>query len=422
MSELLQGGQHPDNDQLNAFVEHSLPAHEQEQMLAHLATCPACRQIVALAMPPLEEVPVVAPAQVRRSALRLVWVAVPALAALIVLAVFLRRPDTPAHTTTGSPQLAEARPPAPPPAPAAPEPEPAASGAPAAHRHQIPRPATPKQEAAPTDRLMAGPPASGAPGGVMGGILGGIGTGPSSPQAAPAPAINGRASFFQVAHLLPSHLAIVSMASHGNERVAIDANHQLFFSDDNGKQWKAVAVPWKGHAVRVALASAGSAALPLHPLARKLADAPMMNRSASLTASTTSAPLSGTVTDPTGATIQGATVEAIEFGSVAGRATSDSEGKFRIDSLPPGSYRVEAQATGFLKQSSVTEIAPAHPTTVDFTLQVGSAAQTVTVETASSALNTVIIAPATPALAQFEITTDDGQRWVSDDGQVWKPK
>ncbi len=52
MSELLQAGQHPDADQLNAFVEHTLPAHEQQQTLAHLAVCPACRQIVALSLPP----------------------------------------------------------------------------------------------------------------------------------------------------------------------------------------------------------------------------------------------------------------------------------------------------------------------------------------------------------------------------------
>ena len=58
MSEILQAGQHPDADQLNAFVEHTLPAHEQQQTLAHLAICPACRQIVALSLPPADESPV----------------------------------------------------------------------------------------------------------------------------------------------------------------------------------------------------------------------------------------------------------------------------------------------------------------------------------------------------------------------------
>ena len=37
MSEALQFGQHPDADQISAFVEQALPAHEREQMLGHMA-------------------------------------------------------------------------------------------------------------------------------------------------------------------------------------------------------------------------------------------------------------------------------------------------------------------------------------------------------------------------------------------------
>ena len=43
MSEYLQPGQHPDADQIGAFVEHALPAHERERMFNHLAVCPECR-------------------------------------------------------------------------------------------------------------------------------------------------------------------------------------------------------------------------------------------------------------------------------------------------------------------------------------------------------------------------------------------
>src|SRR5215472_7851917 len=53
MSDLLQSGHHPDADQLSAFSEHALPAHEYEQTLAHLAVCPDCRRVVALSMPPV---------------------------------------------------------------------------------------------------------------------------------------------------------------------------------------------------------------------------------------------------------------------------------------------------------------------------------------------------------------------------------
>src|ERR1700751_2861624 len=49
MSEFLHPGQHPDADQLSAFAEGVLPDHERVEMLAHLAECADCRQIVFLA-------------------------------------------------------------------------------------------------------------------------------------------------------------------------------------------------------------------------------------------------------------------------------------------------------------------------------------------------------------------------------------
>ena len=64
MSDLLQSGHptqpgdpatlHPDPDQLSAFAEQALPAHEYQETLAHLATCPHCRAIVTLALPTVE--------------------------------------------------------------------------------------------------------------------------------------------------------------------------------------------------------------------------------------------------------------------------------------------------------------------------------------------------------------------------------
>src|ERR1700730_16603279 len=91
MSELLQSGRHPDADQLSAFIEHALPAHEQEETLAHLAICPHCRSIVALSMPPAEELPLPTPA--RRpwlSGWMMVWPAGAALAALVLAGIYLR--------------------------------------------------------------------------------------------------------------------------------------------------------------------------------------------------------------------------------------------------------------------------------------------------------------------------------------------
>ena len=88
MSELLQSGQHPDADQLSAFVEHALPAHERQETLAHLAICPDCRAIVSLSLPPLEELPKPEVQPVRKpmfSGWRLALPAAAAFAALVVI-------------------------------------------------------------------------------------------------------------------------------------------------------------------------------------------------------------------------------------------------------------------------------------------------------------------------------------------------
>lgn len=46
---------HPDANQLAAYAERSLAERESVQVLAHLAECRDCREIVALSAPPLEE-------------------------------------------------------------------------------------------------------------------------------------------------------------------------------------------------------------------------------------------------------------------------------------------------------------------------------------------------------------------------------
>ena len=118
MSELIQSGQHPDADQLSAFVEHALPAHEREQTLAHLATCADCRAIVALSLPPLDEAPVLQPEPAHRpwlSGWNLAWPAA-TLAALAALAFFIVHLHSvaPIKSNIASPtEVASSHPPAP---------------------------------------------------------------------------------------------------------------------------------------------------------------------------------------------------------------------------------------------------------------------------------------------------------------------
>jgi len=52
MSEHLQTGMHPEPDSLNAFIEGVLPEHERLECLAHLADCARCREIVFAAQEP----------------------------------------------------------------------------------------------------------------------------------------------------------------------------------------------------------------------------------------------------------------------------------------------------------------------------------------------------------------------------------
>ena len=81
---------HPDADLLTAFAEHSLTTREHDQVLAHLAACGSCREVVALAGSQLVE-PV--PEPVRKRALWEMplfhWGAVAATTVVVIAAVSL---------------------------------------------------------------------------------------------------------------------------------------------------------------------------------------------------------------------------------------------------------------------------------------------------------------------------------------------
>jgi Carboxypeptidase regulatory-like domain len=429
MSELFQAGRHPDADQLNAFVERALPAHEQEQTLAHLALCPHCRQIIALSLPAGDESPSMPPEPVRHR--WWAWAGIPALAALVLVIFFVRQEQRKVAQTSVLSQMAAARKPAPLPPETTP-PQPLRSIGPLTEHLMKGRQAAPATQPTPPAQARPGT-ASGAAGGVMGGIVGGIGVQPQPPApegsfaaasaGAAAPvgvlAANRVQATFSGPRPLPSHLAILSMASRANQRLAIDTDNHLFFSNDEGRNWQAIPSPWKGRAVSVALTSAvsfGSATAAL-----KISSHP---------AATSGSTLSGTITDPSGAVIPGATLTATNSNDVVvGSATTDSHGKYRIEDLAPGGYRIKAQATGFETQSFTAEVAPSLQAVADATLRVGSAAQTVNIEaspaasdTASASTKGAFKPAASRTLSHFELTTDDGERWMSADGQSWVRK
>ena len=100
--------------------------------------------------------------------------------------------------------------------------------------------------------------------------------------------------------------------------------------------------------------------------------------------------LSGTVTDPSGGSISGATVTATNIGTGQSRTTTtDASGSYKISQLPPGNYGVKFSASGF-KTADVASI------TIDITetpvlnrsLEIGSQNQQVTVEATAETVQT----------------------------------
>jgi len=71
-----------------------------------------------------------------------------------------------------------------------------------------------------------------------------------------------------------------------------------------------------------------------------------------VTAQVTTGNLSGTVLDPNGAAVAGATVKVTNADTgISREATTNSEGFYRVTNLIPGAnYRVEVTATGFASQ------------------------------------------------------------------------
>ncbi|PYS76508.1 MAG: hypothetical protein DMF66_14320, partial [Acidobacteria bacterium] len=94
----------------------------------------------------------------------------------------------------------------------------------------------------------------------------------------------------------------------------------------------------------------------------------------------------GTVTDSQGNVVPGATVNLIDPGTNTTRTqTSSEDGHFAFDLIPPGTYRVEAEAKGF-KKAVVTGVVAlvAKPTDANIQLAVGNVSETVTVSATSA--------------------------------------
>ena len=89
----------------------------------------------------------------------------------------------------------------------------------------------------------------------------------------------------------------------------------------------------------------------------------------------------GVVKDPSGASVPNVTVTALDTESNFTRtATTQNDGAFRFSALPVGHYEIQAEATGFKKETQTgLTLDVAQEAVVNFTLQVGTAEQQVEV-------------------------------------------
>ena len=100
--------------------------------------------------------------------------------------------------------------------------------------------------------------------------------------------------------------------------------------------------------------------------------------------------LFGTVTDPSGAAVVGAKVTITEEGGGLTRTMeSDKNGEYNFSQLNPGTYRLEVKQDRFKTfVAAKVSVLVATPTEFRVTLELGSMAETVLVESAAPALNT----------------------------------
>jgi hypothetical protein len=441
MSDLLQSGHypdpgHPDLDQLSAFAEQSLPPHEYQETLAHLATCPHCRTIVALSLPTVEEVssPALSAFKTRWfSGWSLAWPAAAAFAGLTFVVLYVQHAQLATSHLSQQSQVAvlreEAKPQAPPlepsqsvvsrqalkpAAPNPPNPRPNPSPSPMGSR-AITIPMTGRNELGFPELARSGQPTA------VGGALPAPQANASaafrtpaeakvlSPSVIPAPprastttvavqasnqsietanavmnapllSSTGAQVALQPAHPLPSGHPTLSMTSEGHRVLAIDAQNALFLSEDDGQHWQPIPAQWSGRAVKVNLAISR----PAHAFMAAKSASGLTDSHPSSVGKTLALPtpaITGVVTDLAGAVIPGATV-LISNTQTQQTTTlkTDATGRYLAPGLAPGTYQLEADCLGFQKRllSSLT-LAPNQTLQADLTLEIGASTETVTV-------------------------------------------
>src|SRR5438105_516931 len=120
--------------------------------------------------------------------------------------------------------------------------------------------------------------------------------------------------------------------------------------------------------------------------------------------SVASGTIEGTVVDPTGAVVTGATVEIRNpISRYQQMTTTDSMGAFRFTNIPLNPYHLEVMAPGFAAAAQDVNVRTTVPISVKITLAVAGVSQEVSVEAgAADILETVPFAHADVDIATFD--------------------
>ncbi len=98
--------------------------------------------------------------------------------------------------------------------------------------------------------------------------------------------------------------------------------------------------------------------------------------------------LRGTIKDPSGALVPGATITITNMASNSSLSrVADSSGSYVFAQIPPAKYRITVTASGFGDQSKTAELLVNQPATIDFSLTVQASNVTVDVSAEAQTLN-----------------------------------
>jgi len=90
--------------------------------------------------------------------------------------------------------------------------------------------------------------------------------------------------------------------------------------------------------------------------------------------------INGTVKDPDGAVVSGASVSLLNaYRAVIAATTTDAEGRFALERLEPGDYQLNVESTGFVRHRSAVRVTPGDAQPLGIVLEVTPIAEQVTI-------------------------------------------